>query len=115
MPVRTSKLVFLCKLVMAAIALVALVAIPVKQLVPGITTGQILLYSAAGVAAVVALVILGAICSLQFSQFILRAGGTDAQWFWFPSEPKGLAALRDSQAHKIDRKPNEESRARREK
>ena len=35
------------------------------------------------------------VCSLQFSQFILRMGGTDAQWFWFSSEPKGLAALRD--------------------
>jgi hypothetical protein len=46
---------------------------------------------------VMALIILGAICSLQFSQFILRMGGTDAQWFWFPSEPRGLVGLREEQ------------------
>jgi len=104
MPARTSKLVFLCKLLIAAIAVVALVAIPVRQLVPGITTAQILLYSAFGVLGVIALVVLGAICSLQFSQFILRAGGTDTQWFWFPGEPKGLAALRDAQTHENNSK-----------
>jgi hypothetical protein len=84
--------------VVAALALVALVAVPARQLVPSVTFSELLLYCAAGVAGVMALIIIGAICSLQFSQFILRAGGTDAQWFWFPSEPKGLVALREQRA-----------------
>lgn len=91
---RNGKLVFLGKLLVAAIALVALVAVAARQLVPSVTPGELLLYSALGVVGVLALVILAAVCSLQFSQFILRAGGTDAQWFWFPDGPKGLAALR---------------------
>ena len=95
---RSGKLVLLGKLFIAAIALVALVSIAARGLVPSVTLGELLLYSAGGVVGVMALIILGAICSLQFSQFILRAGGTDAQWFWFPSEPKGLVALREQQA-----------------
>ena len=95
---RTERLVFLVKLLVAATALVALVALASRQLAPLVTLGELLLYSACGVVGVIALIILGAVCSLQFSQFILRAGGTDAQWFWFPSEPKGLVALREQQS-----------------
>lgn len=95
---RSTQGVFLGKLLVAAIAIVALIAIPARQLAPTLPLLDLLLYSAAGVAGLLALVVLGAVCSLQFSQFILRAGGTDAQWFWFPSEPKGLAALRVRQS-----------------
>ena len=94
---RSGKIVFLGKLLIAAVAVVALVALPARQLAPSVTLGQLLVYCAIGVVGVMALIIVGAIFSLQFSQFILRAGGTDAQWFWFPSEPKGLAALREQQ------------------
>ena len=94
---RTAKFGFLFKLLVAAIALVALATVPDRQLAPSVTLGELLLYSVACVVGIMALVILGAICLLQFSQFILRTGGTDVQWFWFPSEPKGLAALREQQ------------------
>lgn len=95
---RSAKLVFLGKLLVAAVAIVALVAVAARRLVPSLTFGELLLYSAAGVIGVMTLIIIAAICSLQFSQFILRAGGTDPQWFWFQSEPKGLVALREQQA-----------------
>ena len=97
MSTRSGKIAFLGKLLIAAMALVALFALPARQLAPSVTLGELLTYCAVGVVCVMALIILGAICSLQFSQFILRAGGTDAQWFWFSSEPKGLAALREQQ------------------
>lgn len=97
MSIRNAKIVFLAKLLLTAMALVALVAVPAGQLAHSVTIGELLVYCAVGVIGVIALIILGAICSLQFSQFILRAGGTDAQWFWFPGEPKGLAALREQQ------------------
>jgi hypothetical protein len=97
---RSIKIVFLVKLLVAAMAIVALVALPAKQLVPSVTLWEILVYCAVGVVGIMALIIMGGICSLQFSQFILRAGGTDAQWFWFSSEPKGLTALREQQRKK---------------
>jgi hypothetical protein len=31
-------------------------------------------------------------------QWALRHGGTDTQWFWFPSEPKGLVQQRQAKA-----------------
>ena len=80
--------------VVSALSLVALVALPARELMPSVSLGLLLLYVAAGVVGVFALLALGAICSLQFSQFILRAGGTDPQWLWFSSEPRGLVALR---------------------
>lgn len=91
---RSINFLFLSKLLFAAMALVALVALAVSRLVPGISPGDLVLYCAAGVGGLLALLVLAVACSLQFSQFILRIGGTDAQWFWFSSEPKGLAALR---------------------
>jgi hypothetical protein len=50
------------------------------------------------VLAVMALVIPSALISLAMGQWALRHGGTDAQWFWFPSEPKGLVQQREAQA-----------------
>jgi hypothetical protein len=94
MSIRNVRIVFIGKLLLAALSLVALVALPARELMPSVSLGLLLLYVAAGVVGVLALLILGAICSLQFSQFILRMGGTDPQWFWFSSEPRGLVALR---------------------
>ena len=107
MSIQNGKLVFLEKLLVAAVALVALVAVAGKRLAPSLTLGEVLLYSAVGVVSVMALIILGAVCSLQFSQFILRKGGTDAQWFWFLSEPKGLVALREQQVEGEEKGPRD--------
>jgi hypothetical protein len=98
MRIRSAQVLVACKLLVAAVAVVALVALPAKQMMPDVSTGDMLLYAAMGVAGVLALIVLVAICSLQFSQFILRLGGTDTQWFWFPGEPKGLVALRESRS-----------------
>ena len=106
MSIRTVRIVFLGKLLLAAVALVALVALPARQLVPSVSLGVLLLYVAAAVVGVFALLILGAICSLQFSQFILRVGGTDPQWFWFSGEPQGLAALRKGKVVDIAEPPH---------
>jgi len=94
MSIRNVRIVFIGKLLLAALSLVALVALPARELMPSVSLGLLLLYVSAGVAGVFALLTLGAICSLQFSQFILRMGGTDPQWLWFSSEPQGLVALR---------------------
>lgn len=101
------NLVVLGKLLLGAVAIVALVALPARQLAPGIALNALLLYCALGVAAVFAVLVVAAVLSLQFSQLILRRGGTDAQWFWFSGEPKGLAALRKGQT--VEGEPRVES------
>jgi hypothetical protein len=55
---------------------------------------QIAWYVALAAAGVFLAIILLSIVSLSFRQFILRAGGTDTQWFWFSSEPRGLDRIR---------------------
>ena len=88
------KFIFLGKLLLAVAAIVALVALPLRALLPGISLGHLVFYGVAGLAGVLVLLVVGAVCSLQFSQLILRMGGTDTQWFWFSAEPPGLVALR---------------------
>lgn len=79
------------KLVLAALALTTLASIAGAQIVPGVPLARILVFALG----LFALVVLGTIAVLTFYQFILRNGGTDPQWFWFPGEPQGLAALRE--------------------
>jgi hypothetical protein len=85
-----SRAVVLLKLTVAAAAVVTIVAIPARRLVPNIGIAELILYIAC---ALVGLVVV-AVCSLQFAQFILRMGGTDPQWFWFNAEPPGLEQQR---------------------
>lgn len=106
MSIRNVRIIFIGKLLLAALSLVALVAFPARELLPSVSLGLLLLYAAAGVVGVLALLILGAICSLQFSQFILRMGGTDPQWFWFSSEPRGLVALRKGKVVDVAETPH---------
>lgn len=82
------------KLAFAVTALVALLSLPARELAPQLTLLHIGLYLAVGFVALVLL----AICSLQFTQFVLRSGGTDPQWFWFAGEPPGLQRLRTDAA-----------------
>ena len=88
------QLMFLGKLLLAAAAIVALVALPLRALLPGLPLSYLVVYGVAGLAGMLVLLVVGAVCSLQLSQLILRMGGTDAQWFWFSAEPPGLVALR---------------------
>ncbi len=89
--------VVLGKLLIAAVAFVALVAPLAKALAPGIAWGYLVFYCLAGLAGLLALLVVASVCSLQFWQFILRLGDTDTQWSWFFGEPRGLAALRRGQ------------------
>jgi len=84
------RAVALLKLAIAAAAVVTIVAIPARELVPNITIAELVFYIAC---AFIVLVVL-AVCSLQFAQFILREGVTDPQWFWFSGEPPGLEQQR---------------------
>ena len=54
-----------------------------KVLAPGTAWGYLVFYSLAGLAGLLALLVVASVCSRQFWQFILRTGGVDTQWLWF--------------------------------
>jgi hypothetical protein len=71
-----------------------LVSVAGAQIVPGWSLVRVLLSSALGAAVLVAALVVAAIAWLALGQFILRKGGTDVQWLWFPGDPPGLEGLR---------------------
>jgi hypothetical protein len=82
------------KLGVATMSLVALAIVAGSKLAPQIPVVTLLAYVSLWL--VFILCILGAATWgwLQVMQWVLRKGGTDTQWFWFASEPKGLVHLR---------------------
>lgn len=82
------------KILIATLLLSALAGVAGSQLAPKMPLLTVLLYSALGVLAIGALVLAATVASLTVSQWVLRKGGTDPQWFWFRAEPPGLEKLR---------------------
>ena len=86
----------------AAVLLACLAAFVGTSLFPDMPIWKVLLYALAAAAAAFAVGVAVVAASLQFRQFVLRKGATDPQWFWFPSEPKGLLALREEAGSAAD-------------
>jgi hypothetical protein len=78
------------RVALAAALIAAIVVYIAAQVAPGVSSLAVLGYTALAGLSVVALVAL----RLAFGQWILRLGGTDTQWLWFRSEPRGLEAMR---------------------
>jgi|GEM_PF-1002631 len=89
-----SDFLLAAKLVLAALLLLGLLSVAAADLAPRVPLATFLWYATVGGLGLVAVVIAGAVVSLTVSQFVLRHGGTDPQWFWFRSEPQGLVQLR---------------------
>lgn len=89
-----SDFLLAAKLVLAALLLLGLISVAAADLAPHVPLAVFLWYAAVGALGLVAIVVVGAVVSLTVSQFVLRHGGTDVQWFWFRSEPQGLVQLR---------------------
>ena len=83
------------KLLLATVFLAALAVLAGSKLAPTVPVHSLLLYCALGVTALFVLLALAAAVMMAFNQFILRNGGTDAQWFWFSAEPPDLVQLRE--------------------
>ena len=89
-PVRTLFL----KSLAAIVALFGLAALVGRDLFPAVPINEILLWAAAAGLAGMAFLIVTIIVTAQFRQWVLRRGGTDASWRWFPSDPPGLEQQR---------------------
>lgn len=82
------------KLMICAVLLIALVALAAHNMAPKMSFALIFAYALLGFS-LVAIALVGlSLIYLTVYQWVLRKGGTDAAWFWFSSEPKGLVALR---------------------
>ncbi len=95
------------RLVLAVELLLSLAAVAGADLAPTVPLPMLLLYAVVGGLVLIAVVVAAAVASLTVAQFVLRHGGTDAQWFWFRSEPPGLVELR-RQAKALAARPNHE-------
>jgi hypothetical protein len=83
------------KALLAIVMLAALAGVAGSQLAPDMPLARILLNCAIWAAGMFVALVFVAILSLTFNQFILRHGGTDADWFWFKGEPPWLERQRE--------------------
>lgn len=82
------------KILFAILLLAALAVVAGSQLAPKVPLPMVLLYSAMGAVGIGALLLVAVIVFATVSQWVLRKGGTDPQWFWLSGEPPGLKKLR---------------------
>jgi hypothetical protein len=87
---RQSLAATLLRATLAAALIAAIVVFIAAQVLPGTSSLAALGYTALAALIVTAVIAL----RLAIGQWILRRGGTDTQWFWFNSEPRGLEAMR---------------------
>ena len=97
---RTSRLNWwlLGKIAVAIFALGALAGVAGSSLAPQVPLVTVLLYSFCLAAALFSVLLVAAGVTVAWAEFSLRNGGTDPQWFWFASEPPGLAKVRAQMA-----------------
>jgi hypothetical protein len=86
--------IFMAKLLTAMALLVGLIVFAANDLVPDVPYAQLFAYILLGTAVLAVNLVGLSVIYLNIQQWVLRKGGTDVAWFWFSSEPKGLAALR---------------------
>lgn len=83
------------KVLIAISALFTLAAIAAGALAPATPLGTALLYAALGAVVGLLVLVVASVIIATLAQFVLKHRGTDAQWFWFNGEPRGLQALRE--------------------
>jgi hypothetical protein len=79
---------------LATALILGVLAVPLQGLFPGVGLSRLLALSLGGALAMMLAVLVPALLSMQFRQWLLRHGATDTAWFWFPAEPPGLEAQR---------------------
>lgn len=93
----STHLRWVAKIIFAVFLLTLLAVVAGSQLTPKVPFATVLLYATVGVLGVGALLLAATVLSLTVRQWVLRNGGSDTQWFWFPSDPPGLQRLRGQQ------------------
>ena len=94
MKMKTQQFLIVAKIALASGLIGAFLIYFFAQLLPGVSLLSLAGYVVLGVAALTATLMCVVMVATVFRQFILRSGGTDTQWLWFPEDPPGLVALR---------------------
>lgn len=99
---RASKLNWrlLGKIAVAIVALGALAGVAGSSLAPQLPLTTVLVYSFGLAAALFGVLLVAVGVTVAWAEFSMRNGGTDPQWFWFASEPPGLARVRAQMAER---------------
>lgn len=89
----SERSVFQIKLLVCGVGLSAAIAFVLRLLWPAMGLGTMVMNLLAGWVALAGLMLL-LVASIAVgswvNQWILRKGGTDTQWLWFPADPPGL-------------------------
>jgi hypothetical protein len=98
MPSSRHHWVFAAKVVLAVASFSILIGLVGATMAPSVPLSTVLRYVLVGALAMVGVMTPVVLLSLAIGQVALSKGGTDPQWFWFPSEPRGLVRLRGKPA-----------------
>lgn len=91
------RFVLTLKLLTVVVFVMAAIGFMVQLLWPFADAMTVVIYTLAGWGLLSLLALLGVggvIVWASLWQWILRRGGTDTQWLWFPGDPPGLARQR---------------------
>ena len=83
MPSKILGLNLTTRIVLATALLASGTTTLAARLFPHASVATAFFYTAAAGCALLGALVCATVVSLTFRQFILRKGGTDAQWFWF--------------------------------
>ena len=95
----SERTVFKIKLLVCSVLMSAAIGFMMNLLWPARDLGTVVLYVLAGwglLAGLLLLLVAEIAISSGINQWILRKGGTDTQWLWFPADPPGLQGERKS-------------------
>ena len=87
----------LWKTPLAVLLLGVLAAVSSGSMFPTISLPMRLAYAATLAGGLFALLVAASVIIATVTQWILRHGGSDPDWFWFNGEPPGLRQLREAQ------------------
>ena len=85
----------LWKLPVLALFFFTVVLVASINIFPEVSLAAALIYAVAGGVAFLALISIWIMIASRVNAYVLSKGGTDMQWFWFKSEPRGLVRLRE--------------------
>ncbi len=89
----SERTVLIFKLLICGVVVTVAIGFMAQLLWPALSLAALALYVLAGwgiLAGLMLMLVANTAVSSWINQWILRKGGTDTQWLWFPADPPGL-------------------------